>query len=71
MKLEEAELDARIKKAEYIPDVSLSLSYFSPVGIDFVPDRFVSIGFYLSWEAFDWGRKGHELAEKRRIAEQV
>ena len=69
--MKEAEYDARIKKAEYIPDLSLSFNYLSPVGVDFVPDHFMSVGFYMSWDVFDWGRKGYELAEKRKTQEQA
>jgi outer membrane protein TolC len=70
-KVQEADLDARIKKSEYIPDISFSFNYFSPIGIDFVPDRFLSVGFYMTWDVFDWGRKGHEFAEKKKVAEQA
>lgn len=70
-RLKEAELDSRIKKSEYLPDVGLSFNYFSPMNIEFVPDHFMSVGFFMSWDVFDWGRKGYELAEKRKTIEQA
>ncbi|HTS26453.1 MAG TPA: TolC family protein, partial [Bryobacteraceae bacterium] len=37
----------------------------------FFPTRDNSVGFSLSWEPFDWGRKKHEAAEKQRTVEQA
>jgi outer membrane protein TolC len=71
LKSQQAEYDRRIKKAEYIPDVSLSFSYVTPQNINFVPRQIATVGVTLSWEPFDWGRRKRELAEKRRIVEQA
>lgn len=70
-KVKEAEYDRRIKKAEYIPDVSFSINYLSPVNYEFVPTVIASYGFYFSWDVYDWGRKGHELDEKARTIQQA
>ncbi len=67
-----AEVDRRTKKAEYIPDVSLSFDYFSPVNYGYlIPANIATIGVQLDWEPFDWGRKKHELAEKDRTIDQA
>jgi outer membrane protein TolC len=71
LRVRQAEQDRRIKKAEYIPDVSLSFNYLSPFGIEFLPKNVASAGMQLSWEPFDWGRKKHELVEKDRSIEQA
>ena len=71
LKLKQAEQDRRIKKAEYIPDISLSFNYLSPFRIEFVPKNIASVGFQFSWEPFDWGRKKHELGQKDRAIEQA
>jgi outer membrane protein len=72
LKLRQAELDRRIKKSERIPDVSVSLNYLSPRNFDdFVPKNLLSVGFALSWDVFDWGRRGHELDEKGKTSEQA
>lgn len=71
LKRKQAEYDRRIKKSEYIPDVSLTLSYVSPQNINFVPRQIASAGVLVSWEPFDWGRKKRELAEKTRVIEQT
>jgi outer membrane protein TolC len=71
LKSKQAELDRRIKKAEYIPDISLSYRFISPFGIEFVPQNISAAGLFLSWEPFDWGRKHRELAEKTKTKKQA
>jgi outer membrane protein TolC len=71
LKIKQADYDRRIKKSEYIPDVSLSFTYVSPQNVNFAPRQIASAGISLSWEPFDWGRKKRELAEKKRIVEQA
>ena len=70
--LEQAKLDRRIKKSEYIPDVSAGFTYLTPRNFnDAVPKNFANIGVAVKWEVFDWGRKKHQLAEKERAIEQA
>jgi outer membrane protein len=72
LKVKQAEVDRRIKKSEYIPDVSLGFTYmtfrnFDPV----VPNNSASIGVVMKWEVFDWGRKKNQLAVKDQAIEQA
>ena len=63
--VEAATLDRRIKKSEYIPDVSAGFVYLTPRNFpSVVPKEFANLGIAVSWEVFDWGRKKHQLAEK-------
>ena len=71
LKRKQAELDRRSKKAEFIPDISLSYRYMSPFSLDPLPKNISAAGLYLSWEPFDWGRKKRELATKRKIEQQA
>ncbi|MCC6861201.1 MAG: TolC family protein [Bryobacterales bacterium] len=72
LKLKQAEADRRVKKSEYIPDLSFSFSYFSPVNYGpLVPSNIAGVGLLLEWEPFDWGRKRRELAGKSRAVEQA
>ncbi len=72
LRVRQAEYDYRAKKAEYIPDISLSFSYLSPINYgSMVPSNIAGLGLYLDWEPFDWGRKKNELAEKGRVIEQA
>jgi outer membrane protein TolC len=69
----QAELDRRIKKSEYIPDVSVAFSYlsFRNFNNDAIPKNSASVSVVARWEVFDWGRKKNQLAEKDRTIEQA
>jgi outer membrane protein TolC len=71
LKQKQAELDRRSKRAEFIPDLSLSYRHVSPFSIDPLPKHISMAGLYLSWEPFDWGRKKRELATKRKLEQQA
>ena len=72
LKLKQAELDRRIKKSEYIPDVSVGFTYVTLRNFDeVIPKQFASLGVVVKWEVFDWGRKRDQLAEKDKTIEQA
>jgi outer membrane protein TolC len=72
LRVKQAEVDKRVKKSEYIPDISASLMYVSPRNFDsFVPKNFAAAGVTVNWEVFDWGRKKHELAERQKTIDQA
>jgi len=72
LKVKQAEVDRRIKKSEYIPEVSLGFTYMSFRNFDeVVPKNSASIGVVVKWEVFDWGRKKNQLAEKGLAIEQA
>jgi outer membrane protein TolC len=72
LKIQQAEVDRRIKKSEYIPDVSAAFIYagFRNFG-EAVPQNLASVGLAINWEVFDWGRKRDELAGKDKTIEQA
>jgi len=64
LEVKRTDLARRAKIAEYIPDVSLSLSYLSFVNTSStLVGNIASAGLQVQWEPFDWGRKRHEAAE--------
>src|SRR6266496_3378894 len=70
--IEQATLDRRIKKSEYIPDVSAGFVYLTPRNYaPVIPKNFANVGVVVSWEFFDWGRKKHQLSEKDKAVEQA
>jgi outer membrane protein TolC len=70
--IEQATLDRRIKKSEYIPDVSAGFVYLTPRNYPpVIPKNFADVGVAVSWEFFDWGRKKHQLVEKEKAVEQA
>ena len=72
LRVEQANMDRRIKKSEYIPDVSAAFVYMTPRNFDVVvPKNFANVGIAVKWEFFDWGRKKHQLAEKDLAVDQA
>ncbi|MGH8524618.1 MAG: TolC family protein [Gammaproteobacteria bacterium] len=73
LKVKQAEVERRIKKSEYIPDVSVGFTYmsFRNFGTDEIPKNSASVSVLMKWEVFDWGRKKNQLAEKARTIEQA
>ena len=72
LKAEQAELERRMKRSEFIPEISLSFSHTSPINYSSVlPKTFTTVGVAMNWEIFDWGRKKKELASTDRAIEQA
>jgi len=72
LNVKQAEVDRRIKKSEYIPEVSVGFTYMGFRNFEQgVPRNSASVGVAMKWEVFDWGRKKNQLAEKDNIIEQA
>jgi outer membrane protein TolC len=72
LQVQQADYDARAKKAEYIPDVSLAFNYYTTANLqNALPSNIAVVGFQLSWEPWDWGRRRDEYAAKRVKEEQA
>ena len=69
--LKQAEFDQRIKRSQFIPDVSLAFTYLRIAPVSVIPQNIASVGVTVTWEPFDWGRKRRELAEKEKAVEQA
>jgi len=67
LRIGQAKLDKRIKKSEFIPDVSLTVNYATTFSYsNFVPRSLSGVGVQVEWEVFDWGRKKREVAEREK-----
>ena len=67
-----AELERRLKSAERIPDVSLSLIALRTVNYSStLPNTVSSIGIQGTWDVFDWGKKREQLETKRAAEAQA
>jgi outer membrane protein TolC len=64
LKVKQAEDGLKIKRSEYLPDVSLDVRYTSPFGVELLPENIATVGVYARWDVFDWGKKQHEIDEK-------
>ena len=71
IKQKAAEYERRLAKADYIPDLSLSVRYQGLYNVQVLPANVGVAGFYLSWEPFDWGRRRNNIAEKSKAIEQA
>jgi outer membrane protein TolC len=72
LQVQQAHYDARAKKAEYIPDVSLAFNYFTTANLqNALPSNIAVVGLQLTWEPWDWGRRREEYASKRVKEEQA
>lgn len=71
LKEKQADYDRRIAKADYIPDLSLTVRYQGLNNVKVLPQNVGVAGFYLTWEPFDWGRRRNNVAEKTRTVEQA
>ena len=71
LKERQAEYDRRIAKADYLPDLFLSVQYLGLNNIAVLPQNVGVAGFLLTWEPFDWGRRRNKVAEKTKTVEQA
>lgn len=64
IKKKQANLETRIEKTRYLPDVSIQANYLTPAGVNFLPQNIGGVGVLLTWQPWDWGQKRHNLAQK-------
>jgi outer membrane protein TolC len=68
----QAVTDRRIKQQEFMPELSLATNYYQfHSNINGVPDHVWTVGFQMTWNPFDWGRRQREVAEKSKAVEQA
>ncbi len=68
--VQQAELNRRITKTQYIPDVSLAVTNLSLTNINLLPSYVATAGVLVSWDPIDWGRRKHDLAAASKTIEQ-
>ncbi len=68
--VQQAELNHRITKTQYIPNVSLAVNDLSLTNVNLLPSNVASAGVLVSWNPIDWGRRRHELAADSKSIEQ-
>jgi len=65
--VKKARYDRRLAQAQYIPDVSAALHYYSSFTSEILPPNIVAVGIEFSWEPFDWGRR-HDVVKQKEVA---
>ena len=72
LQVKKAEIDRKVKNAERIPDVSLTMTTVATVNLsEVLPNRLSVIGVQVTWDVYDWGRKRKQVEEKRLAEEQA
>jgi outer membrane protein len=71
LRTSQADTQRRLATGGWIPDVSLVASYTRLTNSETTPQDIGTVGIFFSWEAFDWGRKGHEAKERAHATEQA
>lgn len=64
IKEKQANLETKIERTRYLPDISIQANYLTPTGIDFLPQNIGGIGALLTWQPWDWNQKRHNIAAK-------
>jgi outer membrane protein len=71
LQTKKTEIEVRRERAEYLPDISLQVSYISNPNISFAPRNLLSAGFLLQWQPWDWGQKKHKIEELKSASKQA
>lgn len=71
LRIDQADTARRIAHSQWIPDLTLFAAYARNVNYQVIPDQVSMVGLSLTWEPFDWGRRGHEAAEQAAAKRQA
>jgi len=71
LQTKKAETEVRRQRAEYIPDIGAGFTYASFPGVSNLPQNFMSAGFLVQWQPFDWGQKRHKTRSLRDATKQA
>jgi outer membrane protein len=64
IKKNQANIEIRIEKTRYLPDISVQVNYLTTADISFLPQNVGAVGVLLTWQPWDWGQKRHNIAQK-------
>lgn len=72
LQVRQAELDRRMTELERVPNLSLAMNYAAMQNnLNGFPDHVWTVGFQVSWDGLDWGRRRRESAAKTHVIEQA
>jgi len=71
LKIKQADLDVRLKRAERIPEVAATIGFLGLFNIDVLPAAISGAGVVAKWDVWDWGRKTQEAEAKKHTADQA
>jgi outer membrane protein len=71
LRVEQADVDRRATWQERIPSVNLTFTYLSPVNVQYIPNNIAALGFQVTWQPLDWGKRGREVVTKQLVTQQA
>ncbi len=71
LQVDQAENARRIANSGWIPDLTLLGTYAKNFNYQVLPKEVMTVGLWLSWEPWDWGRRGHEAHEQKVAADKA
>jgi len=71
LQVEKTVIDVRRERAEYLPNLSLQVSYLTFSNVGFAPQNLSSAGVLFDWQPFDWGQKHHKIEQLSSTARQA
>ena len=69
LKAKQAGYAVQVKQADFLPDVSVMVSYLGMYNVAVLPRDTLGAGIYLTWEPFDWGRRRLEREASQKTAD--
>lgn len=69
--IKKADYDRKLAKAQYIPDISAAVHYFTPLNTELLPTNVAAFGVEMNWEPFEWGRRRDEVKKKEIVEDQA
>ncbi len=66
-----AAADLDLHALDRLPDVSVGVGVLRLANVDVLPKNVAAASLVLTWEPWDWGRRGHEADARRRTLEQA
>ena len=70
-RVQQAQQGVTAKRAERIPDVSLTTRFIGLHNIEVLPPTVAAVGLQMTWNVFDWGRKGSEIFASEQLRSQA
>lgn len=68
---QQLDIERRIRKQQQLPQMALTLNYFSIFGAQILPKNVVFAGLMVNWEPMEALRKGYEVSEQKKLIQQT
>lgn len=71
LRAQQAELDLRLERSSYRPDVALLGTWITPTNTDILPTNITAVAIVANWTPFRWGASRAAVAQKSHTLEQA